>query len=1004
MSQPPKTSGFCPQEFAKTYGIMLLLFVGFTARLFALQIDFRFDNDIRTFQLWAIRLFEHGLHNFYSPDFFSDYPPVYLFILYLLGALRAGVQALFGQNFWQVLYSPAFRFFTFLPAILADLGIGFVIYKMAAKKTSFTTALLFASAWLFNPAIILISGVWGQIESVFVLVLLFSLIFLRRKELLPAYVLFGIAVLTKPQALFLGPVYLYSAVEFWTTHVRISDIQNKASQRLEAGLMLAKYIGAGIGTMVLVSLPFGLSATVRQLWYGMGLYRHASVNASNFWAMLGQNWGALDNSLLGLDFSAWGIIIAVLIVAGAVVALHINRHRHNGRHFYLIVAAIFILIFAFSIRMHERYLFPGLVFLLIYCAENRGRREFILYWVFSAVFFINCLEVLRWANAGFDWALLDNSAIRVMGFVMVFAAVALILTVVNTLRGAQISEDEPFSGPDVPPDVPPRMRRRDFAYIGVLIIAYCVMAFVNLGDMRAPQTTWVSENGGEWVDFGDVRQVTRFQFLTGARTGIPFWLHASEDGVDWQHVFSGHSGDVFAWGDIEFDVYARFFSIGANPGLRLQEAAFRGATGEILHIYNSSPGAQNLFDEQELVPESRFFMNSTYFDEIYHPRTGYEFLHGLTVFETTHPPLGKVFMAASIRAFGMTPFAWRLPGTLFGIFMIPLIYAFARLLLKSNDFALFTAFIFTFDFMLFSHTRLATIDSFVTFFVLLMYFLMYIYTRGINKNSLRKSLFILLLCGVAMGLAIASKWQGIYGALGLPVLFFPALYRLFKRDMRQAKITFFACFGIFIGIPLVIYALSYIPFVRADQSDYNWFRVIWNNQTGMFRYHSYYVLGTTHHPFASPWWSWPLMLRPLFQYQTIISDTMRRGMSSLGNPAVWWFGIFAVGYAIFSLRKRLRHESDTVFLLIAVAVNFLPWVFVTRLTFIYHFFPSVPFVVLLIALFFKNLKKYRDVFCFAYAGIVIALFVLFFPVLSGMPVSLEFVTRYLRWLPGWFFV
>ncbi|MCL1845037.1 MAG: phospholipid carrier-dependent glycosyltransferase [Defluviitaleaceae bacterium] len=353
-------------------------------------------------------------------------------------------------------------------------------------------------------------------------------------------------------------------------------------------------------------------------------------------------------------------------------------------------------------------------------------------------------------------------------------------------------------------------------------------------------------------------------------------------------------------------------------------------------------------------------------------------------------------MSWSIQVFGMTPFAWRLPGTLFGIAMIPLIYAFARLLLKSNNYALFAAAIFTFDFMLFSHTRLATIDTFVTFFVIAMYFCMYAYTR---KPLAKSSIWWLALCGAAMGLAIASKWQGVYAALGLPILFFPTLWKIYLRDKKQAIITFASCFGFFIAIPVAIYVVSYIPFVNAQGG--GGLQTIWDNQVLMFRYHSYYVLDAEH-PFASPWWSWPIIEVPLWQYRTIISDGVRQGMSSMGNPAVWWFGIFATGFAIFSLAKKRRHESDTIFLLVAYAANFLPWVFVTRLTFIYHYFPSVPFIVLLIALFFRHHIR-RDWACFVYAGVVVALFVLFFPVISGMEVSVDYVEN-LRWFSRWIFV
>jgi dolichyl-phosphate-mannose--protein O-mannosyl transferase len=172
------------------------------------------------------------------------------------------------------------------------------------------------------------------------------------------------------------------------------------------------------------------------------------------------------------------------------------------------------------------------------------------------------------------------------------------------------------------------------------------------------------------------------------------------------------------------------------------------------------------------------------------------------------------------------------------------------------------------------------------------------------------------------------------------------------------------------------------------------FPTIWDNQNLMLNYHSLYVLGATH-PFSSPWWTWPIIQVPLWQYQTVISDTVRAGMSSMGNPAVWWFGIAATGVAIFGLAKKSRFEYDTAFLLVAYAVNFLPWVFVTRITFIYHYFPSVPFVVLLIVLFFKRYVKWDWIY-FAYAGVVFALFVMFYPVLAGRPINVEFVDEYLR--------
>ena len=78
-------------------------------------------------------------------------------------------------------------------------------------------------------------------------------------------------------------------------------------------------------------------------------------------------------------------------------------------------------------------------------------------------------------------------------------------------------------------------------------------------------------------------------------------------------------------------------------------------------------GGDALFDEQSEVPDTISQLNSMYFDEIYHARTAYEFLHGLPTYENTHPPLGKIFIALGVAIFGMNPFGWRIMGTLFGI-------------------------------------------------------------------------------------------------------------------------------------------------------------------------------------------------------------------------------------------------------------------------------------------------------------------------------------------------
>lgn len=540
--------------------------------------------------------------------------------------------------------------------------------------------------------------------------------------------------------------------------------------------------------------------------------------------------------------------------------------------------------------------------------------------------------------------------------------------------------------------------KKDVLIILIITLIYSIIALYHLGDMHAPQTAEnLTAGSTAKIDLGADTDISKIRFFLGSRElsknrNLTVTITA-DDGSD---VYGNtlEEGSVFFWSEIDdIDVSGRFVSFSTNDSLYIMEAAvYNGDT-----LLEPVGGAANLIDEQNVIPQQPSYLSETYFDEIYHARTAYEFLHELPVYEWTHPPLGKIFISLGVKLFGMTPFGWRISGTLFGIFMIPVIYVFLKKMFGELWLCTCGTLLFTFDFMHFAQTRIATIDVYVTFFIMLMYLLMYEYYTADFSDSVRKSTYSPLIpCGIATGLAISCKWTGIYAAVGLAILFFMTFARHSRENKAQfnkysAKTILF-CVLMFGIVPILIYAVSYIPYVRCMKDGIG---AIIKNQTDMLTYHGKTIVSSTH-SYSSPWYKWPLDLRPIWYY-TGENGTRTENISSFGNPAVWWTGAAAFLFCVYdALREKNKNAR---FLVIAYLAQLVPWIPVTRITFIYHYFPCVPFIVLMICHVAHRLSAKRTLIVLTVIAVI--LFAAFYPVISGYPVPLEYITKFLRWLPSW---
>lgn len=596
------------------------------------------------------------------------------------------------------------------------------------------------------------------------------------------------------------------------------------------------------------------------------------------------------------------------------------------------------------------------------------------------------------------------------------------------MKEMRTNEPKPFLMKE--PDKPVRWGRKDALLLGILLLVYTVISFVNLGDRAAPQT-YVRHGSDDRIiiTLTETAEIDKVNYYCG-QTATDYMFFSSADGQHWRKAEDvAEENDVFCWASQPIGARAQYIQMipRKNNKAYLYEVGVFDTAGNQVDVQSveGCEAAENLMDEQDLVPFASSYKNGTYFDEIYHPRTAYEHIHGIEPTETSHPPLGKLLIAFGTLVFGMTPFGWRFMGNVFGILMIFAIYLLARRMSKSPWFAAIAAFLLSFDFMHFTQTRIATIDSYPVTFILLSYYFMYCFYAGnYLKTELKKPLLYLLGSGVFFGLACTSKWTGIYSGFGLAAIFAVQMIGRLREYLRARKtkggeakavakqygkktgMILLCCVGCFILIPLLIYFASYIPYRFIEEHPYTLGDVL-NYQKHMFSYHN----GLQEsHPYASRWYTWPIMYRPIWYYWSDLGDGNISTISCFGNPAVWWVGLVAFFYVLFvALKKK---ENKAWFLILAALSQIAPWIPIARVLFIYHYFATTPFLMLMIAYALqdiytdlrtdKALRRFR-VGCGAYLGVVLVLFVLFYPVISGAATTKAYAENILHWFQSWVF-
>ncbi|MEG2360563.1 MAG: glycosyltransferase family 39 protein [Christensenella sp.] len=1009
--------------------------------------------DMDCFKAWANGAYSGGIENFYTSDFFADYPPIYIYVLYFLGFL----QNTFGLN----ISGQEFALLIHIPAIICDIVVAYAVYRIALQKFKPNTALLLSTLILFNPAVIFNSSIWGQIDIILTLMLVLVIWLLVKDRLIWASIAFIVAFLLKPQAIMIFPILAFVFIR------KIILSQN----RKKALLTLLISVGAMIGLFFLIPLPFGANQEplwlVKQFLNTMGQYNQATLNAFNIFALLGQNFiPAAQAVFLGIPANVWGFIMI-----GAVCLYSLYLYVKNPKKEFLFALAAFIImgVFALGHGMHDRYLFPVPILLLFAFIFMKDKRLIWPVILTSVALLLNQSVSLFYYQTmiPIEWTV-SVSAVCMA----IFIYTAYVITRLALKPVQEKAEDTYDAAMEMLPKPPAQMRlegfkekrtltKKDGLLMLAITVIYAVVAFTNLGAFEIPDTPFELNKNTVVAEFSHTEQISTIEYYAGYGEA-KFEVFSSEDGISYAPVVlenrSGtfsqidHKfGDMYKWKIYTADIDAKYVKIEPRAGeMPVLEVAFKDKKGNLLTPEKTVPtAAAALFDEQALVPAESTYMTDFYFDEIYHVRTAYENIHGIEPYEITHPPLGKIILASGIQMFGMNPFGWRFMGTFAGVLMLPVLYIFAKLLFKKSKYAAIAAILFAVDFMHFAQTRIGTIDSYSVLWIMLMYLFMYMFTQSnFNRQKISKTLIPLALCGLFFGIGAATKWLCIYAGAGLAVIFAMTLYKRYKEYkfakkqlnayendkfneapcdgsfsiaecasiVQKFRVTialiFCWCVLFFIVVPAIIYVASYYPYTVVTQGEAYKFIVpydlkehhsIIGNQYYMLNYHSTLNPDAVH-PFASMWYTWPADARPLlfFSEHNDLTGTVST-LSTMGNPLIWWSGVVACIWLIIDSARGKHRNYGVAFTAIAVLSQFMPWWFVTREVFIYHYFATVPFLIILIVYWLKNIEsdfKYGKYFTVGFVIACIAMFVFFYPVITGIPFNKEYISA-LRWLPSW---
>ncbi len=365
-----------------------------------------------------------------------------------------------------------------------------------------------------------------------------------------------------------------------------------------------------------------------------------------------------------------------------------------------------------------------------------------------------------------------------------------------------------------------------------------------------------------------------------------------------------------------------------------------------LRLWNLTSPGEYMFDEVYYAKDAKAIL-----DGRMDPKRDYPWEPG-DVVSWAHPDAGKMAIAVGIALFGDRPFGWRVSSVVAGLALLACVFPVARRLGLSRGWALVALGLAAADLLGIAQSRIATLDIFVAAWtaVCVLCALRYV-------QDGRRGLW-LAACGLAGGLAVATKWSGalaLVAAVAIVALG-DRIAALAPRDgaragdhvplgMKGARtaglwdpVAIAALVGALVALPAVVYVASYVPYF-ADGHSLAHFRELHSQM-----WHFNFTLSAPH-SYASAAPTWMVVYRPV--WYSFVDEGAYFGVVAMGNPFLWWVGLAALLAApVLGIWRRVTLPLLPALL---VVVLYVPWFATGRTSFLYYMTPVAPFLAILVA-------------------------------------------------------